>query len=1195
MTRTVLRNFAIYAREKLIENTRTRASMMGITEDGIQPPLSKSESGDELIFETGTASPFAISGDEVRQYRALIDELEDRKKRSNHRVAYRELIEDIACTWFIRLVAIRFLEINNYLPNGIRALSSGRQGAEEPELVTRYLDAGLNLTDKEIGKLEEWKAIGNPTSMDRAFGLLLIKLCHELNQYFPILFDRTKAYPDLLLNLSYSDPEGVVYRLVHQIEEKYFDLESQGGEGNAEVVGWLYQYYNTKPRDRVIDVLSKTIVRKRDIPAATQVFTPDWVVRYMVDNSLGRYWLERNPDSPIRESLEYLMPGDIPVIKEEVSPEEIRVFDNAMGSGHCLSYAFDVLLMIYESRGYTAGDASRLILEKNLYGLDIDKRACGLARFILQMKARRHNARAFDWGTKTNLTYFEDSSGIHKDCLNHFGLNMSPSRRERAQKEAGYLIDKFENAVEIGSLLYMDKIDIGLLLDFIHDCGEDGDIQMEGVDIREVQRRLRKLVKIASILTDRYHVMVTNPPYLNKPDRKLKDYIYKNYADYKGDLFSAFIYNNLRMCRKGGYSAYMSPFVWMFIRTHERLRKHIIKKKAIVCLIQMEYSAFGEATVPLCTFVLQNSRTKGKGKYIKLTDFPGGMEVQRLKTLEAIKDPGVYYYYGVNQDRFERLPGMPIAYWADESVIEAFLEGQPAGSLIEPKVGLQTGDNDRFLRLWHEVDINKISFSSDSIESSIASKSKWFPYNKGGKRRQWYGNYDYVVNWENDGYEIRNFVDNHGKRRSAVRNSRYYFKESLTWSLVTSGGFSIRYREAGSIHDVSGMSAFTEDRHRLLYMLGLMGSKVSGYIFKILNPTINLQVGNFSDFPVLFCHEERVVGLVLENIQIAKEEWNSYEEAWGFKEHPFLTHRKSGFIEDSFKAWKRVARDRIERLKGNEEELNRMFIELYGLQGDLSPCLSEEDITLRDADMGRDVRSFISYAVGCMFGRYSLDYKGLAFAGGKWDEKRYASFKPIGDNILLITDRDYHIEDITHKFIEFVKVSFGEDSLEDNLRFIAKGLGLKGTPREVIREYFLKAFYKDHVKAYQKRPIYWLYDSGRKNGFKALIYIHRYDENIAETMRTKYLHRMLEIYRGTVEVLQDFMDKNKDPEKVIQVRKRIQKVSAQIRECLDFDDKLEELAHRKIPMDLDHGVKENYNRIQMDAKGNNLGILARIK
>jgi hypothetical protein len=1194
MTRTVLRNFAIYAREKLIEDTRVRASMMGITEDGIQPPLLESKSADELVFETGTAKPFAISGDEVRLYRALIDELEKRKKHSSHRVAYKELIEDIACTWFVRLVAIRFLEINNYLPKGIRALSSGRQEVEEPELVIRYFDAGLNLTDKEIGQLEEWKTKADPISMDRAFRLLLIKLCHELDQYFPILFDRTKAYPDLLLNVSYSDPEGVVYRLVHQIEEKHFDLESQGGEGNAEVVGWLYQYYNTRPRDRVIDVLSKTIVRKRDIPAATQVFTPDWVVRYMVDNSLGRYWLERNPDSPIRESLEYLMPGDIPIIQEEVSPEEIKVFDNAMGSGHCLSYAFDLLLMIYESRGYTAEEASRLIIEKNLYGLDIDKRTCGLARFILLMKARRHNERALDWGTKTNLTYFEDSSGIRKDCLNHFGLNMGPSRRERAQKEAAYLIDKFENAVEIGSLLRIDKIQEGLLLDFIHDCGEDGDIQMEGLGIREIQRRLGKLVKIASILTDRYHVMVTNPPYLNKPDRKLKDYIFKNYADYKGDLFSVFIYNNLRMCQRGGYSAYMSPFVWMFIRTHEGLRKHIIKSKSIVCLIQMEYSAFGEATVPLCTFVLQNSRAKGKGKYIKLTDFTGGMEVQRKKTLEAIKNPGVDYYYEVHQDTFERLPGMPIAYWANDSVIEAFLRGQPAGSLIEPKVGLQTGDNDRFLRLWYEVDVNKISFSSDSIESSIVSEAKWFPYNKGGRRRQWYGNYDYVVNWEKDGYEIRNFVDNNGKRRSALRNSKYYFKESITWSLVTSGGFSIRYREAGSIHDVSGMSAFTDDRQRLLYMLGLMGSKVSGHIFKMLNPTINLQVGNFSDFPVLFAHEERVVNLVLDNIRIAKEEWNSYEEAWGFREHPFLTHRKSGHIEDSFKAWKRVVGDRIERLKANEEELNRIFIERYGLEGELSPCLSEENITLRDADMGRDVRSFISYAVGCMFGRYSLDYKGLAFAGGEWDDRRYISFKPTSDNVLLITDRDYNIEDITHRFIEFVKVTFGEDSLEENLRFIARSLGLKGTPREVIREYFLKGFYRDHVKAYQKRPVYWLCDSGRQNGFKALIYIHRYDENLAETLRTKYLHRMMGIYRSIVEDLKEFMDKNKEQERAVQANRDIKKISAQIQECLDFDDKLEELAQMKIPMDLDHGVKENYNRIQMDAKGNNLGILARI-
>jgi len=1211
MDKTVLKNFAIYARNKLIQEIKNKASMIGITEKGIQPPLPESTE-DMLVFDIKAVETYKIYDEEVKQYEKLIEELNKREDNSDYNTAYNTLIEEVAYTWFNRLIAIRFMEVNNYLPDKMRVLSSGREGVNEPEFVTYYQDTNLNFTNRELEKLSIWKIDGSATAMEKMFHLLFIKQCNALNENLPELFEKTDDYAELLLTISYNDPDGVLYKLVHDVPEEYFDVESEKGNGQVEIIGWMYQYYNTERKDEVINIVGKNKVKKQDIPAATQLFTTDWVVRYMVDNSLGKYWLERNPDSSIKDSLEYLMPGEITVIDEKISPEDLKVFDNAMGSGHCLSYAFDVLLMIYESEGYTAREASKLIVEKNLYGLDIDKRAYQLAYFAIMMKARQYNRRVLNGELKTNLEVFEDSTSINKSHLEYLGLSMNTEKRKKALEQINYLIKEFENATEIGSILRLENIDKNLILEFINDSATKGQIMIGEINIDKTKEKLQNLVQVANMLTQRYDIMVTNPPYLNKFDVELKKYINNNYKEYKGDMFSVFIYHNLQLCKSNGYSAYMTPNVWMFIKSYERLREWLISQKHIDSLVQIAKGSFyKEATVDVITFVIKNCKSENKGKFIRLEDFKGDMEVQRVKTLEAIQNPQCGYYYETEQDNFEKIPGMPIAYWASSNLIEAFKNGKPMNSIIDPKQGLATADNNRFLRLWHEVDINKISFNSNSIESSIESKAKWFPYNKGGARRQWYGNYDYVVNWENDGFEIRNFKDNNGKLRSRPQNTSYYFKEAITWSLITSGGFSIRYREVGSIHDVAGMSAFSNNHDKLMYILGLMSTKISNFIFKMLNPTINLQIGDFNNFPVLFSEDEQIIKLVEENISIAKQEWNSYEEAWEFKKHPFLMKGEISTLKEAFDLWKEECKKRIEKTKSIEEELNRIFIKLYKLENELSSDVNIEDITLRNANLTKDIKSFISYAVGCMFGRYSLDIEGLAYAGGEFEEKLRmeseewkiksgdnwvkSSIDIARDNIILITDEEYFEDDIVNRFINFVKVCYGEETLEENLEFIAEALGEKGTPKEIIKNYFIKDFYKDHVKTYQKRPIYWLYDSGKQNGFKALIYMHRYNEDTTGKLRIDYLHKMQKAYERAMDNLKYDIANNKNPREVAASEKHLAKITKQLKECKDYDEKIGHLALARIPIDLDDGVKVNYDKIQTDEKGKNLKILAKIK
>jgi hypothetical protein len=1146
MNKTAIKNFAIWARNKLIADVSYDARLIGITEDGIAKPLPQSFGGTQF-FDIGTAEPYSISGEAVRQRDKLIEVIQQKEKDTDYKTAYQYVIEEVAYTWFNRLIAIRFMEVNDYLPSHIRVLSS-ESGKLEPDLVTTPFDAELPFTAEEEAQIFQLK---QDNKLDEVFRILFLKQCNALNEILPALFEKTKNYTELLLNLSITNQDGVIYHLIHDIPEDDFNVKESG---QIEIVGWLYQYYISQKHEEVVDILDKGTVKKEDVAAATQLFTTDWVVRYMVDNSLGRYWLERKPESKLREKMEYFAKnkdGSVPTVNEKIEPTELTIFDPCMGSGHILVYAFDLLMDVYEECGYTQRDAAALIVKNNIFGVDIDKRAAQLAYFAIMMKARQYDRRFFTRNVVPNL----------------------------------YCAENYPEGELLGSLIVVNHL-------------EEEPVAPEELTLFNMDYEHKKSIwNLRRVLSQKYTAVCTNPPYLNKYNSELKDYVQKQYKDYCGDLFSVFMYRNFDFCTSDGYSAFMTPFVWMFIKTYEKLRDYIIDNKSITTLVQMEYSAYEEATVPICTFVLKNRTSGNKSLCFKLSDFKGGMEVQKIKVIQAIKNPECGYFYEASANDFKRIKGHPIAFWASEEMLNAFEKYPTISEIAPPKQGLATANNDLYLKLWFEPLFSKIGMGMHNCSEAQKSGYKWFPYNKGGAFRRWYGNRDYVVNWENDGEEIKNFKDEHGKIRSRPQNTSYYFKQGITWSDITSASFSGRFTEAGFIFDIKGSSGFPNNSE-IYYVLGFLNSSVSQKCIKILNPTITTQVGDMSRIPVEVkeCYKEPVDSKVEDAIQLSQRDWDSFETSWDFKKHPLL--RNVSTISEAFTQWQEECDDRFNKLKANEEELNRIFIDIYGLQDELTPEVEDKDVTVRKADLQRDIKSLLSYAVGCMFGRYSLDVEGLAYAGGEWDSSKYQSYIPDADNVIPITDEEYLDDDIVSRLCAWLKVVFGADTLEANLDYIAKALGNKGsTSREIIRNYFLNDFFKDHCQTYSvtgsgKRPIYWLFDSGKQNGFKALVYLHRYTPDTIGNLRIDYLHKMQRVYESEINRMQDMMDHSENAREVAAASKRKDKLAKQLKECREYDEKISHLALSRIELDLDDGVKVNYRKLQTAQDGKFYEVLA---
>ncbi len=1213
MDKSLIKNYAVWARNKLIEDISQRAYELGITKNEIKKPEEVSK--DYVRINGKKLKPF-----EIDQRKSL--EAKVREK------GFEQVVEEVAYTWFNRIIALRFMEVNGYLPTGVRVLSSEEPGKTEPDIITYAEHIDLDLNQEVVARLKD------ENDTEELFRYLLVKQCNKLNDILPGLFEEIGDYTDILLPKNLLSEGSIIRRLVSDIPEEYFKEQ-------VEIIGWLYQYYISEKKDEVFAGLKKNQkITKEKIPAATQLFTPKWIVKYMVENSLGRLWLEGHPDEELKSRWTYYLDEaeQEPEVEEQLKkiraesknmkPEEIKVLDPAMGSGHILVYAFDVLFDIYKSAGYSEREIPKLILENNLYGMDIDDRAGQLAYFAVMMKARSKNRRIFHENIDINLCSIQESNGIPEETITYFADGKKfISRTELEEKikgkddlsdmdfeiQARYLIHVFQDAKEYGSILEVKKLDfdkIGNRLEEIRQNHPDDIFEFGHKQI--LLEKLPPLIKQAKIMSGKYDVVVTNPPYMGRRNMNadLKKYVDSNYSDVKTDLFSVFIERNYEYAKEHGHLAFMSPFVWMFITTYEKLRKKIIESKAITSLIQLEYSGFDGATVPICTFTLRNSNTGETGEYIRLSDFRGA-ENQPIKTLEAIRNPDVDYRYTSSSNDFSKIPGSPIAYWVNVKVINTFCEGISLGELGSPKTGMTTANNNKFLRFWHEVSNNNIGFGFCNRNDAKNSGLKWFPYSKGGGFRRWKGFDEYVVNWENDGFDIKNYKNSQGKKLASVRNEDKYFKPCITWSAVTSYKFSSRIVDSGRIFDSGGSSIFLTKN--LYFIAGLLNTKVAQMYLAISNPTLNYQPRDIASIPIIFPKsehkKENIVIIVKQNCIFSKTDWDSFETSWDFKKHPILTHKgDANTIEQAFNNWAEFAEKQFYQLKANEEELNRIFIKIYGLEDELTPEVDEKDVTVSKADRERDIKSFISYAVGCMLGRYSLDVEGLVYAGGEWSDKWKiengqwkvrkltkdednniledtwvdATFAPVADNIIPITDEEYFEDDIVARFIEFLKVTFGEEKLEENLDYIAESIGKREseTSRQALRRYFLKDFYKDHVQIYKQRPIYWLLDSGRQDGFKALIYMHRYDENTIARVRIDYLHKLQRKYEDEIKRLDVIIDSNLSLREKNNARKAKEKLQKQIQECLEYDQVIAHVANQRIKIDLDDGVVANYAKFQ---------------
>lgn len=1223
MNKTAIKNFAIWARNKLIADVSYDARLIGITEDGIAKPLPQSFGGTQF-FDIGTAEPYSISGEAVRQRDKLIEVIQQKEKDTDYKTAYQYVIEEGAYTWFNRLIAIRFMEVNDYLPSHIRVLSS-ESGKLEPDLVTTPFDAELPFTAEEEAQIFQLK---QDNKLDEVFRILFLKQCNALNEILPALFEKTKNYTELLLSLSVIDQDGVVYHLIHDIPEDDFNIE-RGGQ--VEIIGWLYQYYNTEPKAAAFAKNGK--ITKEEIPAVTQLFTPDWIVRYMVENSLGRLWVEGHPECDLKENWKYYLEeaqqepevqAKLSEIRKEyaaLNPEDIKLIDPCMGSGHILVYAFDVLMQIYESAGYSQRDAAKSILEHNIYGLDIDDRAYQLAYFAVMMKARQYNRRILNGENTCHVYAIQESNSINRAHLKYFGAGMDDIEKNAAKMQLEGLLDTLTDAKEYGSILNVEGYNWDLLRRFVAAEDTDGQISMDSVGVEDTAEQLNRLIDIGETMARKYWVTCTNPPYagMSKMNSRLNAYVQDNYADYKSDMFSAFIVKSSYMTLKNGFCAFLTPYVWMFIQSYEKMRQYLYTNATVETLIQFEYSAFEEATVPICTFAFRNNYINKNGCYVRLVSFRGGMEVQRKKTLEAISNHKCGYYYEQNSSNFSKIPGAPVAYWASEKSLITY-KNPNMDSVAQPRHGLATSDNDRFLKLWHEIDVSK-----GSLALRCDKSKKWFPMSKGGSFRRWYGNLEWVINYENDGKEIKNFAISIYKCSSrTIQNTQFYFQEGLTWSALTSGGFSVRWQEKGALFGSGGYCAFVNDDLRF-FILALLNSKVTGAFVQFVSPTLNYEVGHIKTIPVVMTEKRNVISdLARSNILISRTDWDAFETSWDFKKHPLL--RNTPTISEAFTQWQSECDDRFNQLKTNEEELNRIFIDIYGLQDELTPEVEDKDVTVRKADLQRDIKSLLSYAVGCMFGRYSIYKDGLIFAGEPYSLQAFADklndrpgtisadelerayrnegvvvdemFFPDADNVIPITDEEYLDDDIVSRLCDWLKVVYGADTLEANIDYIAKALGNKGsTSREIIRNYFLNDFFKDHCQTYSvtgsgKRPIYWLFDSGKQNGFKALVYLHRYTPDTIGNLRIDYLHKMQRVYESEINRMQDMMDHSENAREVAAASKRKDKLAKQLKECREYDEKISHLALSRIELDLDDGVKVNYRKLQTAQDGKFYEVLA---
>ena len=1208
MNKSSLKIFAINARRELMEKMRTRLEILGINKNGIE----KAKVIGKEVEVKGTLYPKESYDSLIRKYK---------------QVGYEELIEESAYTWFNRLTALAFMEANGYIEekmifnNGVK---------NEPVIIDNYYEFEFfkNLDNDLQKELHNLRDENTPNSIEKLYSILMEEKCEDLSNIMPFMFKKKGTYSDILFPTGLLMENSLLVRLREEI----------GKEAPIELIGWLYQYYNSEKKDEVFEGLKKNKkITKENIPAATQLFTPNWIVKYMVENSLGKLALESTGiNENLKNNWKYYIDSEKEENSEKIKIEDIKILDPAMGSGHILVYAFDLLFEMYENLGWNTKESVLSILKNNLYGLEIDERAGQLASFALMMKAREKFSRLFsvlkrEEDFKLNTLIIEESNSLSERIKNRIKTNNLNNLNK--------IIQEFEDAKEYGSILKLESIDkeilekeFNILKESFNNNEQETLIFNEDemiIDINEELELIESLIKQHITLTNQYEAVVTNPPYMGGKgfSPKLKTYVEKNYKDSKSDLFAVFIERCNEFTKKNCYTSMITMQSWMFLSSFETLRKNIIEKTEIKSLNHLGTRAFSEIggeVVSTVAWISKKISPKNEGIYIRLVDYNNA----ELKEQEFFKNAN---YFQAKQKDFEKIPGSPIAYWVSDKIREIFEKNQKLGDVGEAKTGMTTADNDRFLRLWNEVNILKSEFCTQDFQNSFNGK-KWYPYNKGGEFRKWYGNREYLINWENNGKEVKENKDSKGKKLASVRSENLYLKESLTWSFVSSSAFGIRYSPIGTLFDNGGSSYFTNSEN-INYILGYLGSKLVFKLLMLLNPTLSFQSGNVSALPIkiLFDKElkDYINTLVQQNIDISKEEWDSRETSWDFEKLSLIDSKD---LKRAYENYCNHWRDNFIQLHKNEEELNRLFIEIYDLQDEMDEKVAFEDITIlkkeaniiqidnsipkefstesekylydrgTSLEFNKDelVKQFLSYAVGCIMGRYSINKFGLIIANsddilellenkfivkdtnGEIRQEIESKFLPDEFGIIPITDDKDFSNDIVEKVKEFIKFVYGEENLKDNLNFIAEALGNKDNKpsEEIIRTYFIKDFYLDHLQRYQKRPIYWLMNSGKKNAFSCLFYMHRYEPLTVARVRTDYLipyQEMLENKRKFIE--RQLSDDDISAKEKKNIEKQLKELDTLLKELREYANEVKHIAEQKIPLDLDDGVNVNYEKL----------------
>ena len=1163
MDKTAIKNFAIQARKDLIAGVKQKAYEYGIDEK---------TTGNEA--STGALlNGRILTSEEQSQRNELLNLIKTK--------GYDQVMEEVAYTWFNRFIALRFMEVNEYLPSRIRVFTN-----EKNEFQPEILSEALYLELEGLNKAKVIKLL-EVNQTEELYKYLLITQCNDLNTALPEMFEKIQNYTELLFPNNLLKEGSILACMISNISQNDWTEA-------VEIIGWLYQYYNTDVKDETFALLSKNIkITKERIPAATQLFTPDWIVRYMVENSLGRLWIEGHPSESLKSNWKYYLDeveqepevdAQLEKIRADytkIKPEEIKVIDPCMGSGHILVYAFDVLMQIYIATGYSERDAAKSILQNNLFGLDIDDRAYQLSYFAVMMKARKCCRTLFSAGIRPNLYSIQESNYVSSELIDYVAQGDT-----NIKYDLQAIIETLYDAKEYGSILKIPKANFGEIFNRLYEVQANQTNEIQQLALKQIViERLSPLMHMAQIMSKKYSVVVTNPPYMggNGMGVKLSEYVKLNYPDSKSDLFAVFIEKCVQMTNNNSFTAMITQHAWMFLSSFEKIRKEMLLTDTVnmAHLGARAFEEIGGEVVQTTSWVTRKTNVfRYRALYARLVDFKS----QNKKEEAFLAKQNLFI---AQQDNFSKIPGIPIAYWMTENMVRPYLTEKLICDVLSLKAGLSTADNSKYIRFWPEVRVNRIGFNYENVDQTADGRHKWFPCNSGGEFRKWSTSDEYVIDWQFNGRSLKS------QRGAALRNQDYYFQEGITWNKLSSSRFAVKYKGVGYIFDDTSRSAYGKTKDiSLYYVVGFFCTKIAFQYLQALNPTMSFTNNDLERLPLIVIQDYHYVEkIVKSNVKISKTDWDYFEISWDFVKHPLIEFKSgAGYgtdmakwhykIENSFDSWKDNSEVVFNQLKSNEEELNRTFINIYGLQEELTPEVEDKDITVRKADLGREIRSLLSYAVGVTLGRYSLDIDGLAYAGSKWDDSKYSTIIPDKDNILPISDDMYFEDDIVSKVVNFVKNAFSEETLEENLQFIADALGNRGdSSREVIRNYFINDFYKDHLKIYQKRPIYWLFDSGMKNGFKALIYMHRYQQDLLATMRTDYVHEQQERYRTQLQHLEASM-MHASPTDVAKINKRIGKLKEQSLELLRYEEKIHHLADQKINIDLDDGVKVNYAKFE---------------